>query len=59
MEASNVTFQPNEFYERLLVLRDTNATAFARFSGATLAALHAYEAAKLTAKLEDIQRRQD
>ena len=38
--------KPNEFYERLIVLRETNPGAFARFSSATLAALQAYEEAK-------------
>ncbi len=39
-------FKPNEFYERLIVLRETNPMAFARFGTATLAALEAYEKAK-------------
>ena len=38
-------FKPNEFYERLMVLRETNPAAFARFGSATLAALEAYEKA--------------
>ena len=46
-DTSNVTFQPNAFYERLLLLRATNPEGFARFCGVTLAALLAYEAAKL------------
>ena len=50
MEAPNVTFEPNEFYERLLLLRNTNPAGLARFSSATLAALDAYEAAKRNAK---------
>ena len=58
-ETPSVTFTPNEFYERLILLRTTNPAGLARFSGATLAALDAYEAAKLKAKLEDIKRRQD
>ncbi len=45
-------FEPNQFYERLIVLRETNAAAFARFSGATLAALEAYEKAKRKAGSE-------
>ena len=57
-EIPNVTFQPNEFYERLILLRNTNPSGLARFSGATLAALQAYEAAKLKAKLEDMKRQQ-
>lgn len=57
-ETPSVTFQPNAFYERLLLLRTTNPTGLARFSGTTLAALHAYEAAKLKAKLEEMKRRQ-
>ncbi len=55
-ETSSVTFQPNEFYERLLLLRTTNPTGLARFSGVTLAALQAYEVAKLKAKLEEMNR---
>jgi hypothetical protein len=39
-------FEPNEFYERLIVLRETQPSAFARFSSVTLAALKAYEEAK-------------
>ncbi len=39
-------FKPNEFYERLIALRETNPSAFARFGPATLAALKAYEEAK-------------
>jgi hypothetical protein len=39
-------FKPNEFYERLIVLRETNPVAFARFSPATLAALKTYEEVK-------------
>ncbi len=47
IETPNVTFQPNAFYERLLLLRATNPAGLARLSGVTLAALQAYEAAKL------------
>ena len=43
---SDAKFKPNEFYERLILLRETNPAAFARFSSATLAALKAYEEAK-------------
>jgi len=39
-------FEPNEIYERLIILRETNPPAFARFGSTTLAALQAYEAAK-------------
>ena len=49
-ESSDVAFAPNEFYERLLVLRETKPKAFARLSSATLAALRAYELAKHDAK---------
>ena len=49
-ETPRVRFTPNEFYERLLVLRSTNPEAFARFGSATLAALQANEAAKLAAE---------
>ncbi len=52
-ETSRVKFQPNEFYERLLLMRDTNPAGLARLSGVTLAALHAYEAAKLKAEIAD------
>ncbi len=58
-ETSRVKFQPNEFYERLLLLRTTNPPGLARFSGVMLAALQAYEVAKLNAKLEEMKRRQD
>jgi hypothetical protein len=58
VETPSVTFQPNEFYERLILLRTTNPTRLARFSGATLAALQAYEVAKLNAKLEEMKRHQ-
>ena len=57
-ETPSVTFTTNEFYERLILLRTTNPTGLARFSGATLAALDAYEAAKLKAKLEKMKRHQ-
>ncbi len=49
-KTAGTEFKPNEFYERLIVLRETNAHAFARLSSATLAALQAYEAAKLQAE---------
>ncbi len=45
-------FKPNEFYERLIVMRESNPTAFARFGSATLAALDAYEKAKRKADSE-------
>ncbi len=45
-ETPGTGFKPNEFYERLMVLRETNPAAFARFGFATLAALEAYEKAK-------------
>ena len=45
-------FEPNEFYERLIVMRETSPTAFARFGVATLAALLAYEEAKRKAGSE-------
>ncbi len=45
-------FEPNEFYERLLVLRETSPAAFASFGVATLAALLAYEKAKRQAGTE-------
>ncbi len=45
-------FKPNEFYERLIALRETNPSAFARFGPATLAALKAYEEAKCQAECE-------
>ena len=50
IETPSITFTPNELYERLLLLRNTNPPALTRFNGATLAALHAYEAAKLKAE---------
>ncbi len=40
----------NLFYERLIVIRDTNEKAFMRFSGATRASLRAYEEAKKKAE---------
>ena len=45
-------FKPNEFYERLIVLRETNPVAFARFSAASVAALKSYEEAKRKADSE-------
>ena len=50
---ANAEFNPNEFYERLIFLRETNPTAFARFGSATHSALQAYEAAKHQAKDEE------
>ncbi len=49
---ANAEFNPNEFYERLIFLRETNPTAFARFGSATYSALQAYEAAKRQAEDE-------
>ena len=46
LETPSITFTPNEFYERLFLLRNTNPAGLARLSSATLAALDAYEAAK-------------
>ncbi len=57
-EPPNVTFQPNEFYERLLLMRATNPSGLARLSSATLAALDAYEAAKLKAELGEMKQQQ-
>ena len=45
-KTAGAEFKPNEFYERLIVLRETTPAAFARFSSATLTALKAYEEAK-------------
>ena len=45
-------FKPNAFYERLIVMRESNPTAFSRFGVATLAALLAYEEAKRKAGSE-------
>ncbi len=45
-------FEPNDFNERLIVLRETSPTAFARFGSATLAALIVYEEAKRKAGSE-------
>ncbi len=50
--ALGAEFKPNEFYERLIVMRETSPTAFARFGVATLAALLAYEKAKRKAGSE-------
>jgi len=44
--------KPNEFYERLTVMRETSTAAFARFGSATLAALKVYEEAKRKAGSE-------
>jgi hypothetical protein len=44
--ATGAGFKPNEFYERLIALRETNPSAFARFGPATRDALKAYEEAK-------------
>jgi hypothetical protein len=51
-------FKPNEFYERLIILRDTNREAFARFGSETRAALEAYEAAKRSAEAASEKGRQ-
>lgn len=48
--SSATRFTPNEFYERLIVIRDTDPEAFMRFSGATHAALQAYEEVKKKAE---------
>ncbi len=40
----------NAFYERLIVIKDTDKEAFMRFSGATRASLRAYEEAKKKAE---------
>jgi hypothetical protein len=45
-------FNPNKFYERLIIMRESNPTAFSRFGVATLAALLAYEEAKRQAGSE-------
>jgi hypothetical protein len=45
-EYASVVFKPNEFYERLINLRQTNPTAFARFASQTNERLRAYEEAK-------------
>ena len=58
-ETSSIKFEPNEFYERLLLLRATNPSGLARFGSQMLEALQAYEAAKLKAKFEDMKRRHD
>ncbi len=47
---SAARFTPNEFYERLIVLRGTDPEVFMRLSGATHAALRAYEEAKKEAE---------
>ena len=57
-ETPSVTFTPNEFYEGLILLCNADPAALPRFASATLAALHAYEAAKLKAKWEEIKRHQ-
>ncbi len=49
-ETPSKTFSPNEFYERLIVIRDADPEAFMRLSGATIAALRAYEEAKKKAE---------
>jgi hypothetical protein len=49
-ETAGQEFTPNAFYERLVVLRDTDPKAFMRFSGATHAALQDYEVAKQEAE---------
>ncbi len=45
-------FMPNEFYKRLIVMRENSPTAFARFGSSTLAASEAYEKAKRQAGSE-------
>jgi hypothetical protein len=45
-ETLSQSFSPNEFYERLIVLRDADPVAFMGLSGTTHAALRAYEEAK-------------
>ena len=55
-DTPSVTFTPNGFYEILILLRNADPAALPRFAIATLAALHAYEAAKLKAKWEEIKR---
>ena len=49
-ETRSKTFSPNEFYERLIVLRDADPEAFMRLSGETVVALRAYEEAKKKAE---------
>ncbi len=49
-ESPGGMFSPNDFYERLIVLRGTDPEAFMRFSGATIAALQTYEEAKKKAE---------
>jgi hypothetical protein len=49
-ETLSQSFSPNEFYERLIVLRDADPVAFMGLSGATQAALRAYEEAKKDAE---------
>ena len=46
IQTPGAEFEPNVFYERLLVLRETSPAAFASFGVATLAALKVYEKAK-------------
>ena len=50
--APRAEFKPNEFYERLIIMREANPTAFAIFGVATLAALLAYEEANRKAGSE-------
>ncbi len=52
LQTPGAEFKPNEFYERLIALRETNPAAFARFGSATLAALKDYEEAKRQAGSE-------
>ncbi len=47
---SDVTFQVNTFYERLLDLRRTDPKAFGELSPASKLSLFAYEAAKREAE---------
>ncbi|MDQ3257036.1 MAG: hypothetical protein M3R15_24615 [Acidobacteriota bacterium] len=51
-QTPDAEFMPNEFYERLIVMRESSPTAFASFGVATLAALVAYEKAKRQADSE-------
>ncbi len=54
-ESPGGMFSPNDFYERLIALRDTNPEAFLRLSGATIAALQTYEEAKKEAEKDEKQ----
>ena len=46
VKKSEIQFTPNEFYERLIELRETDPSALERFGRVTLTALEAYEKAK-------------